>query len=85
MDKERYENEYRNFLALLREARHFRKMTQSELAAKLGWTQAEVSKVETGARRLDVVELMFWLEALDDDLPGFVEVLCLLPPDFEDS
>lgn len=46
-----------------------------ELARRLDWTQADISKCETGVRRLDVVELKLWLEALGSDLAGFVEEL----------
>ena len=47
----------------------------SELAKRLEWTQAEVSKCETGVRRLDVIELKLWVEALDGDLSAFVQDL----------
>ena len=76
MDKERYRRAYDLFLFYLVEFRRGRQMTQSELAAKLGWTQADISKVENGVRRLDVIELLFWLEALGDDLPSFAAQLC---------
>ncbi|HEY0063133.1 MAG TPA: helix-turn-helix transcriptional regulator, partial [Telluria sp.] len=38
--------------------------TQSELAKKLGKAQSYVAKVENLDRRIDVVELADWLEAL---------------------
>ena len=60
------------FLHLLRDWRREREITQSQLAAKLGWTQADISKVETGVRRLDVIELAFWMEALGEELLSFV-------------
>jgi transcriptional regulator with XRE-family HTH domain len=56
----------------LRELRLARGVKQSELAERLGWTQTEVSKVETSVRRLDVIELKLWVEALGSDLPTFV-------------
>jgi transcriptional regulator with XRE-family HTH domain len=42
----------------LRKARRDAAITQEDLAARLGWRQADVSKVEIGERRLDVVELV---------------------------
>src|SRR3546814_2791179 len=44
--------------AYLRDARHKASLTQDELAAKIGWTQQDVSKVEVGERRIDVVEVI---------------------------
>lgn len=62
-------------LKLLREKRVLAAMSQAELAERLQWTQAEVSKCETGVRRLDVIELKLWLEALDSDMIAFVQEL----------
>lgn len=42
----------------LRDARLAAGLTQVQLAARLGQPQSFVSKVESGARRLDVVELI---------------------------
>ena len=41
----------------------------------LEWTQADVSKCETGVRRLDVIELRIWLKALGYELADFVQAL----------
>ena len=60
---------------LLQARRTSAKVSQVELARRLDWTQADISKCETGVRRLDVVELKLWLEALGSDLAGFVEEL----------
>lgn len=72
MQKTLYTREYQQMLKLLREKRVEAQVSQAELAKRLDWTQAEVSKCETGVRRVDVVELKLWLEALGDDLAGFV-------------
>lgn len=72
MQKTLYTREYQQMLKLLREKRLVVQVSQAELAKRLAWTQAEVSKCETGVRRIDVVELKLWLEALGDDLSGFV-------------
>lgn len=55
--KIRWQAEYRQFLARLVEARQAAQLTQREVAAQLGRTQAFVWKSETGERRVDVVEL----------------------------
>ena len=44
--------------ALLVEARNRAKLTQEELAKRVGRPQSFVSKYETGERRLDVVEFI---------------------------
>lgn len=67
-----YSQQYQQLLVQLRELRLARGVKQSELAERLGWTQTEVSKVETSVRRLDVIELKLWVEALGSDLPTFV-------------
>jgi transcriptional regulator with XRE-family HTH domain len=52
------------FAAHLRRARREVKMTQVELAKRLGITQSMVSKCERGERTLDVVQLRSWCKAL---------------------
>lgn len=47
-------------------------MTQAALAATLGFEQTDISKVERGARRLDVLELRAWLRALSTGLSEFM-------------
>jgi len=63
------------FLGLLRSRRELLRLRQRDLATRLGRGQATVSKVERGARRLDVVELWAWLNALDIDFVEFVQEL----------
>ncbi len=75
MHKTLYTREYQQMLKLLQARRTTAKVSQVELARRLDWTQADISKCETGVRRLDVVELKLWLEALGSDLAGFVEEL----------
>ena len=75
MQKTLYTREYQHLLKLLQARRTLAKVSQAELARRLDWTQADVSKCETGVRRLDVIELKLWLEALGVSLVGFVEEL----------
>ena len=72
MQKTLYSQQYQQLLVQLRELRLAQGVTQSELAERLGWTQMNVSKVETSVRRLDVIELKLWVEALGSNLPAFV-------------
>lgn len=63
------------FLAKLRQLRESQGLRQADLARLLGPSQATVSNVERGERRLDVIELRDWLEALEFDFIGFVSEL----------
>lgn len=62
-------------LELLRTSRRAMRLRQSDLASRLGRDQATVSRVERGVRRLDVIELRTWLEAMDVDFIAFVQSL----------
>jgi transcriptional regulator with XRE-family HTH domain len=62
-------------LELLRSSRRAVRMRQSDLASRLGSDQATVSRVERGVRRLDVIELRAWLEAMEVDFIAFVQNL----------
>lgn len=70
-----HSEQYKMFIALLRETREALKVSQAALASKLEQPQTFVSKCETGIRRLDVVELHAWLQALNVDFPKFVDAL----------
>lgn len=63
------------FLDMLRSSREAQRLRQSDLAIRLGRDQATISKVERGERRLDVIELLAWLRALDVDFSAFMSEL----------
>ena len=52
---------------MLLERRQRAKLTQRQLAAKLGWDQTTISKIESGGKRVSVVELIELAKALDFD------------------
>ena len=62
---------YKALLATLIEAREAAGLTQVELAGRLGATQSFVSKCERGERRLDVVEFVAFVKAMELD-PGVI-------------
>ena len=64
MAKTIYRAEYRHLVDLLRERRESLGISQGQLAERLGWTQQKVSFVETGARRMDVLEYIHMARAL---------------------
>lgn len=52
-----------------------RAVTQQELSQRIGMSQSDISKVERGVRRLDVLELRAWLIGLDVPLTSFARTL----------
>jgi transcriptional regulator with XRE-family HTH domain len=71
MEKSIHTRNYALFLLILRRFRDELGLTQVDLAARLGVTQTFVSKCERGERRLDVVELKIWCDALETSLVEF--------------
>ena len=69
-----YTDDYINIISALRAIRINKNITQAEMAKRLNTTQSFVSKVENRERRLDVIELLSWVDALgvsvSDVLPG---------------
>lgn len=59
--------EHRALLAILRASRADAGLTQRELAERLGWPKSKYAAVETGERRLDVVEFKHVAKALKLD------------------
>lgn len=59
-----HHEDYRLLIKMLRETREAEDVMQTELAQTLGTTQTFISKVERGERRLDLIELTEFLEAL---------------------
>ena len=68
----RHPERYRTLLDRLREARKAAGMTQEAVAAALGVKQKYVSKIETGERRIDPVELQELAELYGKPLQFFL-------------
>ncbi|WP_369050902.1 helix-turn-helix domain-containing protein [Burkholderia gladioli] len=66
---------YQRIATLLADLRKQRGLLQQEVADRLGRPQAFVSKVESGVRRLDVVELLDFLRVLNVDPHAFIDAL----------
>jgi transcriptional regulator with XRE-family HTH domain len=66
---------YQLVRAMLTELRRKRGFTQEGLAGLLGVPQSYVSKYELGERRIDLVETLAVLRALDTDPAAFVQRL----------
>lgn len=75
MEKSIFTREYDIFLRQLRTARKAARLTQEQVADRLGQTQSFVSKCERGERRIDIVELRAFCQALGISLADFVQQL----------
>jgi len=64
---------YRLFLELLIKARKDAGVTQEQLARRLNRPQSFVSKCENGERRLDVIELLEFLQSIGVEPMGFLK------------
>ncbi len=63
--KSTHSAQYRALLARMRTAREAHGISQQELARRLGKPQSYVSKAEMGERRLDVVEYLHFMRAIE--------------------
>ncbi len=75
MRKTIYSPGQQHFIALLKQARLDAGLQQRDLAEKLGTSQSVVSKIETGERQVDLLELRQVCLALGVGLDEFVRRL----------
>ena len=68
--------EYQIMIDRLREAREESGLTQDEVADEFGLLQSFVSKVETGDRRIDPVELCLFAELYKKPVAWFLNEKC---------
>jgi transcriptional regulator with XRE-family HTH domain len=66
-----FSRNHQAFQRLLKESRIAAGVSQSELADKLGRPQSFVSKIESGERLVDLIELKEICDALGISLTGF--------------
>ncbi len=75
MRKSTHTAPYRRLLAALKKARQDAGLNQVQVAARLGRHQSFVSKIESGERRLDVIELAQLCRVYRKDLLQFIKSL----------
>jgi transcriptional regulator with XRE-family HTH domain len=75
MRKTGYDDAYAELRTILISARRSVGWSQAKLAAKLGRAQTFVSKIELGERRLDLIDLLVWANALGVDPHEVVDSL----------
>ena len=69
----RHPESYRKLLLRLKEARQAAGLSQEKAAAALGVRQKYISKIETGERRIDPVELQELAELYGKPIQFFLE------------
>ena len=75
MEKSIFTHNYTLFLALLRDARKKAGLTQGQVGERLQQTQSFISKCERGERRIDVIELYAYCQAIGISIEDFVQQL----------
>jgi Helix-turn-helix len=80
MPKSVFTNAYDSLRSVLVEARKGAGLTQTELSARVGRPQPFISKVESGVRRIDIIEFCVIARALGQEPAAlFATVLRRLP------
>lgn len=72
MNKSLYRAEYQALLETLRTLREESGLTQAQCATALGRPQSFISDVESGIRRLDLIQLRDLCHVLKTDLPSVI-------------
>ena len=73
MTKSLYSNEHKKLVEQLKKARKEIGLDQKDVAKLLGKTQSFVSKIETGQRRIDVVQLRDFAKIYNKKISFFIE------------
>jgi len=73
MSKSIFTKDYKEIINRLKQARIDAGLSQQAVAAQLGKPQSYVSKIESGERRLDVVEIKKFAEIYKKDISYFIK------------
>lgn len=73
MNRSVYAKDYKEIIERLKTARIEAGLAQQEVADKLGKPQSYISKIESGERRLDVVEIKKFANIYKKDVLFFIK------------
>ena len=82
MEKSTHTADYRALREKLHEVRQVAALSQRELAARLGVSHTWVAKIESGERRIDLVEFCWFVKACDGDPVDILTKLVSRPGSF---
>lgn len=71
--RSRYASDYQTLLELLNERRQAAAITQVELSERTGISQSMLSKLERGVVRMDLADLLDYLDGIEDDPMAFLK------------
>jgi len=72
MSKTIYSKEHKYIVEKLKKAREWTGLSQEEVAKILGKTQSYISKIESGQRKVDVVQLKEFAKIYKKDINYFI-------------
>jgi transcriptional regulator with XRE-family HTH domain len=70
-----HQREYQVLLIQLRQVRVQAGLTQEDVAERLKWERTIITKIETGVRRMDAIELRSYVKAMGLDFEVFIHDL----------
>ena len=73
MNKTIYSKEHRYIIEQLKKARKEAGLSQEQVANSLGRTQSYVSKIESGQRKIDIVQLKRFAKIYKKDINFFLQ------------
>ncbi len=73
MNKTIYSKEHKHIIEQLKKARERAGLSQEEVAKILGKTQSYISKIESGQRKIDIVQLKEFAKIYKKNLDFFIE------------
>ena len=75
LSKSLYTDRWELLLCILKRVRKERGLTQTELAMLLQRPQALIAKIESGERKLDVYQFVYYVEAMNGNPTAIIEEL----------
>lgn len=73
MEKTIYPKEHKNLIDKLRKAREDAKLDQDKAGKLLNKTQSYISKIESGQRKIDVIQLKEFAKIYKKDINFFIK------------
>lgn len=84
MPKSQFSDAYKVFIRMMIAARKEAGLTQTELGERIGRKQAHISIIETGVRRVDLIEFCALAKAMDYDPNAlFARIVGALPDELD--